>query len=110
MSGALTPAQKRAITRAANKAKREAKTAEAYAALTARAAADNATLFAERAAEPPPPKRRTREDEAFLVRMVEAAQQLLAQCRAELAAQEAKGRQDLAQQPIVNLAEWRRTA
>ena len=97
----LTPAQKRAITRRANAEKRARLAAEREA--EARRAAAQRLQQAEAAARKP----YTRQDEATLLMMMERLADMLADCRAELAAAEARDRRQIARGPVVSLADYR---
>lgn len=92
MTEALTPAQKRTITRRANKAKCEYLDAE----------------IARKAKEAAP--KYTREGEVALLRMAEFAHAELALCRAYLAARGGSNREELRKRPVVALEDWRAAA
>lgn len=93
---ALTPAQKRAITRRANAEKRARLAAEREAEAKRLQAAVGAAR-----------KPYTWQDEASLLVMMDSLAGMLADCRAELAATERRNRRELAQRSVVSLADWR---
>jgi hypothetical protein len=91
----MTSAEKRTASRRANKAKQEA--------FRARVEEEQASAAAH-------PQLKTARDEASILQMMGSLQIMLAECRADMAKAARQDRKQMATQPVVALADWRRAS